>query len=91
MKLTMNERRSVAKAMAARYRKATKREKGRMLDEFVELTGYNRWYAVRLLRGHGKAIQVSRRIRLVGDVCRSVKRPKCPVYDGSVVEALKKI
>jgi hypothetical protein len=87
----MNERRAVAKAMAARYRKATKREKGRMLDEFVELTGYHRWYAVRLLRGHGKAIQVSRRIRLVGDVCRAVKRPKRPVYDGSVVAALKKI
>jgi hypothetical protein len=91
MRLTMNERRAVAKAMAARYRKATKREKGRMLDEFVELTGYHRWYAVRLLRGHGKAIQVSRRIRLVGDVCRAVKRPKRPVYDGSVVVALKKI
>src|ERR1035437_3268714 len=33
MRLTMSERRSVAKVMVARYRKATKKEKGGMLDE----------------------------------------------------------
>jgi hypothetical protein len=91
MGLTMNERRSVAKTIAARYRKATKREKGQMLDEFVELTGYHRWYAVRLLRGQGKVIQVGRRVRLVGDVGRAVKRPRRPVYDGAVREALKRL
>ncbi len=89
MRLSMSQRRAVAKVMAQRYRKATKKEKGPMLDELVALTGYNRWYAVRLLRGHGKVIPVGRRLRLKGDIGRSPKRSR--VYDGAVVEALTKI
>jgi hypothetical protein len=34
-----------------RYRKATKKQRGRMLDEFVETTGYHRKHAIALLRG----------------------------------------
>ena len=34
-----------------RYRKATKKQRGRILDEFVETTGYHRKHAVALLRG----------------------------------------
>jgi hypothetical protein len=33
-----------------RYKKASKREKGLILDEFCSLTGYNRSYAARVLR-----------------------------------------
>lgn len=91
MRLTMSERKSVVKVMAARYQRATKKQKGRMLDEFVALTGYNRWYAVWLLRGHGKVIRVGRRLRLEGDACRSLKRSRERVYDLSVVEALTQI
>ena len=36
-----------------RYLKATRREKGRLLDEVVEVTGYHRRHAVRVLR-HGR-------------------------------------
>ena len=36
--------------MQGRYLKATKREKGRLLDEVVEVTGYHRRHAVRVLR-----------------------------------------
>ena len=54
----MSERRSVAQVMATRYRKATKKEKGGMLDELIALTGYNRRYAMELLRGHGKVIKL---------------------------------
>ena len=64
----MSERRSVAKVVAARYRKASKKQKGGILDELIALTGYNRWYAVGLLRGHGKTIKVTRRVTLVGDL-----------------------
>src|SRR5437899_62885 len=52
MGLTMNERRAVTAVMVARYRRASKKQKGRLLDELIALTGYNRWYAVGLLRGH---------------------------------------
>jgi len=87
----MSERRAVVKVQAARYRRARKKEKGRILDELVTLTGYNRWYAVGLLRGHGRLIRVGRRVRLVGDLRRSVKRSRPRIYDGAVLEGLKKI
>ena len=64
----MSERRSVAKVMVARYRKATKKQKGGMLDELIALTDYNRRYAIGLLRAHGKSIKLARGVRLVGDL-----------------------
>ena len=39
--------------MQGRYLKATKREKGQLLDEVVAVTGYHRRHAVRVLR-HGR-------------------------------------
>ena len=39
--------------MQGRYLKATKREKGRLLDEAVAVTGYHRRHALRVLR-HGR-------------------------------------
>jgi hypothetical protein len=87
----MSERRSVAKVMVARYRKARKKEKGGMLDELLALTGYNRRYAIGLLCGQGKAIKVGRRLRLVGDLGRSTKRRRPRIYDGVVLEWLRKI
>ena len=38
------------KVMQARYLKATRKEKSRLLDEFVQVTGYHRKAAIRLLR-----------------------------------------
>lgn len=45
----MAERRAVTKQMARRYTKASKREKGRMLDELCVLTGWTRRHARRAL------------------------------------------
>lgn len=91
MELTMNERRSLIKAWSARYRKAGKKEKGRILDELVALTGYNRWYAVGLLRGEGKAIRVGRGVWLVGDLRKRLKRARPRFYDETVRERLKEV
>ena len=91
MRLTMNEKRTVIKAWSAQYRKSRKKDKGRILDEVVELTGYNRWYAVWLLRGEGKVIRVGQRVRLVGDLRRRVKRVRPRLYDEAVLEKLKPI
>ena len=41
-----------AESMKKRYRKAGRAERGRLLDEFVVVTGYHRKSAIRLLRGN---------------------------------------
>ena len=50
MSLTLDERRVVIRETAERYNKERKKEKGKLLDEFVYLTGYNRCYASYVLR-----------------------------------------
>jgi len=50
----MAERRAVVRATARRYQRGQKKEKQKILDELVKLTGYNRCYARRVLRCHGK-------------------------------------
>ena len=62
-------------ALLARYREAGRLEKGRILTEFAEVTGYHRKHAERLLRG----------------ACRSDRsrpRPERRLYDEAVREAL---
>ena len=80
MRLTMKERKAVTAVMLARYRRASKKQKGR--DELVALTGYNRWYAVGLLRGHGRPPD-GWRGRAPGR-----PRPRRRVYDAAVLAAL---
>lgn len=62
----MQERRTVTKAMAAKYRRSSKKRKGQMLDDFVEATGYNRVYGAQVLRGHGKRVEVKPGVVLEG-------------------------
>ena len=81
MRLTMSERRAVVRVAAERYRKVGKKQKGQILDELVEVTGYNRWYAVWLLRRHGKTIRGPGRVRLVGDLALKGKRGRRRIYD----------
>ena len=47
-RLTMKERGTWVKGFAAQYRKASKKEKGAILDRFIEATAYQRHYAARL-------------------------------------------
>lgn len=51
--LTMREKQKLSAVIKNRYKKAAKREKTQILDEFVANTGYNRSYARRVL-GQGK-------------------------------------
>lgn len=91
MRLTMNERRAVIRQAAAGYCQSSKKRKGQWLDELVALTGYHRWYVVRLLRAHGRTIQRVGRVRLVADVGLKARRGRQPVYDAPVLKALKSI
>jgi hypothetical protein len=48
--LTIRQRKAVTKELAGRYKRATKRQKSRILDEFTAITGYHRGHAARALR-----------------------------------------
>ena len=73
-----NERHAYLEAIIDRYRKADKKTKAVILDEFCAVCGYNRKYAIRLLNRHRK---------------RSKRRPgRKPVYRSTeLMTALKRI
>lgn len=54
MRLTMDEKRAVSGKLASKYRGCkSRKERIQVLDQVVELTGYNRHYAAWLLRNYG--------------------------------------
>ena len=55
MRLTMDQKRAVSGKLAEKYRSCgNRKDRSRILDELVELSGYNRHYAAWLLRNYGK-------------------------------------
>lgn len=90
MRLTVKERKKAAAIVAPRYQKARKKEKGLILDEFTNLTGYGRRYASYVLRSHGKKIWINPETVLVSDVRKRKTRKKERIYDDVVVASLKK-
>lgn len=91
MRLTMKERKTITKALAEQYRRASKGGKGKLLDHLVEATGYNRCYARRLLRNHGRRVQVNPGLVVEGDVRVRPQRARQRKYGGEVLAALKKV
>lgn len=87
----MKERRSVSAVVAKRYQKATKKEKGTILGEYTELTGYNRCYAAFLLRNQGRRMRINDNTVLVGDCRKKVKRTRDRIYDERLVRVLKRV
>ena len=82
--LTMKEKKALTAEIQNRYNKANKKVKGRILDEFCQVTGYNRTYAARILRLMvGKVLGYSRsggrKIKYVIGK-RKRKRKKGPGY-----------
>jgi hypothetical protein len=87
----MRERRVLAKAVCERYRKSGKKEKGRILDEFVESSKLDRCYARWLLRNHGRRVEVKPLVILEGDARKRTRRPRKKEYGPEVVPVLKKV
>ena len=91
MRLTVKERKKVTAIMAPRYQKARRKDKGVILNEFIELTGCSRRYASYVLRSHGKKVWIDERTVVQRDVRKRIPRKKPKVYDAAVEEALRKI
>jgi hypothetical protein len=84
----MGERRVLVRAFAAEYRKVRKKQKGSMLDQFVEATGYGRHYAARLLRSHGRRVVVAPGVMVKGDVGCRIRRRRRRIYGEDVKRVL---
>ena len=73
--LSYSARREVLVHVAPRYQEATGAQKTLLLDQIVELTGYERKYAIRLLNHDPKG-------------AARILRPRQPLYGSAVQEAL---
>ena len=56
MSLTMKQKQAVTKQLALTYKRGRKKQKGKILDTVIELTGYNRSYASRVLRQRARVV-----------------------------------
>jgi len=89
MRLTMKQRQAVTAVTAQRYRKAAKKVKQQILDEFCESTGYCRGYARYVLRNQGQ--QGWHGDKRVGAASKPQQRQKPRYYDEPVVRELSKL
>jgi len=94
--LNMEQKKAITAEVGARYIKATKKDKGKILDEFCATTKYNRTYAARILRySPGKVLGYSkigsRKVKYVIGKKKKVKRVRGSIYGYDVFLALKKI
>lgn len=88
MRLTMKERKKAAAILAPRYQKGRKKDKGKMLDEFIALTGYRRSYASYVLTTHGKRRRVGMNRYIAADIRKNVVRGRRKVYGEEVKKPL---
>jgi hypothetical protein len=77
----MAERQAITREMARRYAKASKKQRGLMLDELCALTGYERSYAARRLRAKARGEPPRRKRR----------RGRRPIYGPDLLGPLCKV
>jgi len=93
--LSVKERRAVSRKLAREYQKASKKEKGRLLDTLVRVAGYNRCYASWMLRNFWRRVKVERhggKVEVfVGDPGRVAGRGRGKTYTEDVLGVLRQI
>ncbi len=91
MKIPMQERRILIKNHARGYQRAGRKEKTVILNQFVEVTGYNRVHAARVLRNHGTRRRLGRGVVAQADAAGVFKRGRGREYGPELVEPLSQI
>lgn len=86
----MQQRQAVVAKVAGRYQRSSKKQKGLILAELVQLTEYSRVYARRILRQHGQRLKGGQQ-SLNGAGCGRSRRCRTAYYDEQVKTALLKI
>ena len=82
----MQQRQAVVAKVAGRYQRSSKKQKGMILAELIQLTEYSRVYARRILRQQGKRTNPGQ-----ATVALRSSRQRSPYYDEQVQAALIKI
>jgi hypothetical protein len=84
MGLEMKVKRAILRELARKYQGSSKKVKGQVLEEFIELTGYNRSYGSWLLRNCGRKVVMrglnGEEVIVIGEL-RKIKRRRKRVYD----------
>jgi len=83
--LTVRQKKAVTRELRDRYHRASKKEKGMMLNEFIRLTGYNRCYACQNLN----VKKVLGYLNITGKRIKYIAGKK--IYDQDVLAASKEI
>ena len=82
-------------AVARRYQKATKKERGRILDEFCATTGFHRAYAAHKLHNTGRKVHKTlhgvRTVFVFGERKRRTKQSRPRTYDTTVKPHLERL
>ena len=93
MGLTMSQRKAITAQTVERYRRATRRQKAALLDEFVRMHGCTRHHAGWVLRMWGKTVFERRDGQLVAVVVgqRRPRRHSARHYDERVAAAVRRI
>jgi len=89
MELNLKDRKKLIGVTAAKYQKAVKREKSKILDTFISQTGYGRKYAIHILANEGKVRYTAKKNLKARAVHKGRKgRVYEKVYDDAVRDAL---
>lgn len=94
MALTMREKKTITKEIAKRYNRVKKKQKSKILDELVALTGYNRSYASLVLLNWYRKLTIYQNGKVIiltpSKQCQQ-KRNKPRIYDDKVSAALRQV
>src|SRR5437879_6009824 len=85
--MSVQSRKEYARTVCMRYKSAGRSEKTGILDEFCQITGYNRKYALGVLG----ALARERNLRIPGSANKPagpIKRPRASKYTSEVQKAL---